>query len=104
MNVDHLVKMANQIAGFFEPWADRDDARDEVANHLRRFWSPRMRKALSDHVEAGMPQHGVSPLVVQAITELGRDPLRVRPQPAPASTGRDLGSVPPAGPAAAPEA
>lgn len=70
MNVDNLVKMANQIARFFEPWADRTAARNEVANHLRRFWSPRMRKALIEHINARTPEHGVAPLAVQAVVEV----------------------------------
>ena len=70
MDIDNLVKMANQIARFFEPWADREAARDEVANHLRRFWSPRMRKALIDHVAAGTSESDIAPLVAQAVTTL----------------------------------
>jgi formate dehydrogenase subunit delta len=43
---DHLVKMANDIGAFFA--ADPDPARAAagIVDHLKRFWEPRMRKAL----------------------------------------------------------
>lgn len=41
--VDQLVKMANQIADNF---GFHDDAADRVADHLKRFWAPSMRKKL----------------------------------------------------------
>ena len=42
MNLDRLVMMVNDISAFFagESGADAPAA---VANHLRRFWEPRMR-------------------------------------------------------------
>lgn len=43
MNPDRLVKMANQIGGFFEAMPDREQAVADIANHLRRSWEPRMR-------------------------------------------------------------
>jgi formate dehydrogenase subunit delta len=55
---DKLVKMANQIGAFFE--ADPDPARAElgIIDHLRRFWDPRMRRALigwlDDHDGEGL--------------------------------------------------
>ena len=42
MNVDRLVAMVNDIAAFFTGEAG-PDAPAAVANHLRRYWEPRMR-------------------------------------------------------------
>jgi formate dehydrogenase subunit delta len=42
MNVDRLVAMVNDISAFFAGEAG-PDAPAAVANHLRRFWEPRMR-------------------------------------------------------------
>lgn len=68
MNKDNLVKMANQIGRFFDAWPDREAARKEVANHLKKFWDPRMRKALIAHLEAsGAEGSGLIPLVVEAV-------------------------------------
>lgn len=69
MDIDNLVKMANQIARFFEAWPDQAAARHEVANHLKRFWDPRMRATLVAHLAAGPDAH-VRPLVMEAAAAL----------------------------------
>ncbi|EML1595796.1 MULTISPECIES: formate dehydrogenase subunit delta [Burkholderia] len=46
MNSEHLIDMANQIGAFFESMPDRDEALTGIAEHIRRFWEPRMRRAL----------------------------------------------------------
>lgn len=51
MDTTHLVKMANQIGDFFDAWPDREEAAGEIANHLKKFWAPRMRAELLRHVE-----------------------------------------------------
>ncbi|HDR9806869.1 TPA: formate dehydrogenase subunit delta, partial [Burkholderia cenocepacia] len=42
MNSEHLIDMANQIGAFFESMPDRDEALTGIAEHIRRFWEPRM--------------------------------------------------------------
>jgi formate dehydrogenase subunit delta len=62
-----LVKMANQIAAFFEAEVDVARAQAGVVDHLRRFWDPRMRRALYSWLD----QHdgeGLHPLAREAIT------------------------------------
>lgn len=73
MNIAQLVKMANQIGGYFATYPDQALARQEIAGHLQRFWNPRMRAALRQHV-AGCEHSGLSPLVAAAVHELD-DPL-----------------------------
>jgi formate dehydrogenase subunit delta len=46
VNPDKLVKMANQIASFFEAEPDRKLAVASVADHIKRFWDPRMRREI----------------------------------------------------------
>jgi len=54
MNTERLVTMANQIGAFFtSQGADREVAVCAIADHLRRFWEPRMRLAISRHVADG---------------------------------------------------
>ena len=53
-NVENLVTMANQIGDFFESLKNRTKSLEEISLHLKRFWEPRMRRALLEHVE----QHG----------------------------------------------
>ncbi|MBM1221492.1 formate dehydrogenase subunit delta [Ponticoccus sp. SC2-23] len=47
-----LVRMANQIAGFFDTQPGKD-AVDATARHLVEFWDPRMRAQLATLVEQG---------------------------------------------------
>ena len=51
MDVNKLVQMANQIGSFYAGMPDRERALLDIANHIRRFWAPRMRKALLQHVD-----------------------------------------------------
>lgn len=74
MEIQSLVKMANQIGQFFEAWPDQDAARREVANHLTRFWDPRMRKAIIAHQEATGEASGLTPVVAAAVESLVRQP------------------------------
>jgi len=63
MSPEKLVRMANQIATFFETQPGNDGA-ERVAAHLKDFWEPRMRVALLAHVDAGGA--GLKPLALQA--------------------------------------
>lgn len=53
MDQRKLVKMANEIAMFFEAEPERAAALEGIASHLRRFWEPRMRRALLAHAASG---------------------------------------------------
>lgn len=49
----HLIKMANDIGRFFAAEDRHEDAVAGVANHLRKFWSPRMREKLIAYLRTG---------------------------------------------------
>jgi formate dehydrogenase subunit delta len=51
MNIDLLIKMANQITSFWEGEAGEEVAANEVATHLRRYWEPRMRAQMITYYE-----------------------------------------------------
>jgi len=53
MQGETLIKMANQIAAFFAPMPDREAAIEALAQHLKRFWNPRMRQALVAAIDTG---------------------------------------------------
>ena len=59
-----LIRMANQIAAFFEAYP-RAEAIDGIAKHIKSFWDARMRKRLDAHIGAG--GEGLSPLVIAAL-------------------------------------
>jgi formate dehydrogenase subunit delta len=53
MNIERLVKMANDIGDFFVAEGDRAQTARDVASHLKRFWDPSMRKQIVAHVQQG---------------------------------------------------
>jgi formate dehydrogenase subunit delta len=63
---ENLISMANRIGQFFEAYPDREEARREVANHIGRFWEPRMRRALYDGLDRGLATD-LLPLVSEAL-------------------------------------
>jgi formate dehydrogenase subunit delta len=46
MKTERLVKMANDIANFFNSESDKEIAAEGVRNHILRSWDPRMRNAI----------------------------------------------------------
>jgi formate dehydrogenase subunit delta len=59
-----MIRMANQIAAFFEAYP-RGEALEGIAKHIKSFWDPRMRKQLADYMAQG--GEGLSPLVIAAL-------------------------------------
>jgi formate dehydrogenase subunit delta len=68
MNIERLVRMANDIGNFFKAEPDRAVAVDGVALHLKRFWDPRMRKEIVAYVDRGGAE--LMDLVREAVLKL----------------------------------
>lgn len=68
MKVERLVAMANDIAAFFASEPEREVAVAGVANHLRRFWEPRMRREILAHYQRG--GDGLSEIAKAAVARL----------------------------------
>jgi formate dehydrogenase subunit delta len=67
MQIEKLVHMANQIGKFFA--AQGDEAMIAgVADHLRKFWDPRMRAQILAHLGTGGA--GLAPNVAAAVARL----------------------------------
>ena len=66
MHTDTLIRMVNQIGTFFEAMPDRAEAVENVAQHLKRFWEPRMRRELLACVDAG-GNATLNPMAAEAI-------------------------------------
>lgn len=64
MSPDRLVYMANQIGKFFA-YQRGDEVVPGIANHIKKFWDPRMRKAIFAYIDAG--GEGLDPKVKEAI-------------------------------------
>ena len=69
MNVENLIKMANDIGTFFEAMPNREQATRDVATHIQKFWEPRMQKSLMTYLGT----HGdgtLKPIVRDALREI----------------------------------
>lgn len=66
MDAVKLVKMANDIARFFEAEPDHSAALEAFTGHLARFWEPRMRRELLTHV-AQTGGADLRPLALEAV-------------------------------------
>ena len=70
MNIDLLIKMANEITAFWEGEATTQEvAVKEVASHVRRFWEPRMRAQMFTYLEQRQGA-GLSETALKAMTQL----------------------------------
>ena len=67
MDVNNLIRMANQIGEFFESMPDRAQALEDIASHIKRFWEPRMRRAILEVLDQKNTEE-FSDIVREAIT------------------------------------
>lgn len=70
MSPEKLVYMANQIGKFFVSQGG-DAAVAGTAEHIRKFWDPRMRDAIFRHLDAG--GDGLDAIPRRAIEALMRE-------------------------------
>ena len=66
-STDKLVMMANQIAKNLAIRGE-ENAIVSTAEHIKKFWDPRMRKAILEHLKTG--GGGLQPLAKRAIEKL----------------------------------
>ena len=62
MDTRDMIRMANQIASFFNGSGPEAAVKD-AAEHINKFWDPRMRSALIQHLAAG--GEGLDPTIVK---------------------------------------
>ncbi|HXX03781.1 MAG TPA: formate dehydrogenase subunit delta [Xanthobacteraceae bacterium] len=67
MSPEKLVYMANQIGKFFTSQGE-EQAVAGTADHLRKFWDPRMRAGIVAHLKAGGA--GLDPVARLAVERL----------------------------------
>jgi formate dehydrogenase subunit delta len=53
MDLENLIHMANRIGDFFQALPDRAEAETGIADHLKKFWDPRMRRQIYAALDAG---------------------------------------------------
>ena len=67
MSPERLIYMANQIGKFFAHQGEQK-AVAGIADHLAKFWDPRMRAAIAAHVASG--GGGLDPFALKAVKSL----------------------------------
>jgi formate dehydrogenase subunit delta len=68
---DRLIYMANQIGTFFKSQGE-GKAVPGIADHIHKFWDPRMRKSIFAHLDTGGA--GLDPDVRRALESLRHVP------------------------------
>ena len=68
--VDHLIKMANEIAANLGFAVSEEQQIADLASHLERFWAPSMKKQLREYNRAG--GEGLSAAVIGALQRLDK--------------------------------
>ncbi|MDP1659286.1 MAG: formate dehydrogenase subunit delta [Methylotenera sp.] len=68
MQMDNLITMANQIGDFFKSFPDKEQAKKDIAEHLKRFWANSMRQQILAHVNEKNGE-GLEDIVRDAIKE-----------------------------------
>lgn len=66
MDIQNLVSMANRIGQFFESFSDRHEAMGGIANHIQKFWEPRMRREILNSLDQPVGRT-LMPLVAEAL-------------------------------------
>lgn len=68
MDSEKLIKMANQIGDFFEANPNAEEAKTEIANHLKKFWNSVMIQGIVTHVQSQQGE-GLHPKVAEAVRQ-----------------------------------
>lgn len=66
MQIEHLVTMANQIGDFYKSFPNQDEAKNDIAQHLKNFWASSMRQQILAHIHDNNGE-GLEPIVRDAI-------------------------------------
>jgi len=67
--IEKIVRMANQIGTFFES-KPREEGVAGIAEHINKFWEPRMRRHFFEIFDAG--GEGLKPIVMEAAARVRR--------------------------------
>jgi formate dehydrogenase subunit delta len=71
MDIHHLVKMANDIGGFFASTPDHEAGVNSITQHLKNFWDPRMRNQLIEYARRD-EDTDLTPIVHEAVLRLAQ--------------------------------
>ncbi len=64
--IEHLVRMASQIALNMAAWGSEEEVAKKTAEHITRFWTPVMRQRLLEYAQTH--DHELPRTVVLAVS------------------------------------
>jgi len=71
VNADKLVRMGEQVAANLRFDDDEDGLIERLADHLQRFWDPRMKAAIQEH--CARERADISPALRAAVVRMSRE-------------------------------
>ena len=77
MEIDTLIHMANRIGAFFEALPDRQEGLNGVAEHLRRYWEPRMRGQLLEWLDSDKADADLDGTMGEALSPFVRESIQL---------------------------
>jgi len=66
--LNHLIKMVNQIALNLSAAGDEDEAAYQTSEHIKKFWSPLMKQQIKGCIDSHETQ--LVPIAYKAVTTL----------------------------------
>lgn len=66
--LDHLIKMANQIACNIGLGASEDETVDRVVKHINLFWAPAMREKICANMQTSASQ--LNSVAIKALVQI----------------------------------
>ena len=69
MEIRDTVRMANHIGDFFKSYGETE-AIEGIAEHINKFWEPRMRNTFFKHLDTG--GEGLSEIVKKSAAKVKR--------------------------------
>jgi len=73
-STEHLVHMANDIGNFFRANPDHDAAVRAISNHIKSFWTPKMRRKLIADMNVAHTEEELDELPREALQLLKEEP------------------------------
>ena len=67
MEANNLIRMANRIGEFFAAMPDHEEAVNDIAQHIQKFWEPRMRLQILAALAQPDQAELIAPLVREAL-------------------------------------
>jgi formate dehydrogenase subunit delta len=80
----YLSRMANDVGNFFRAQSNRDEAITGITNHIKSFWTPRMRQQLISRLGE---DDGLDELPREAMRRIAEHPNAKGWQPAGGDAG-----------------